>query len=102
MARYRSKSGRFIALVPDNGIGSFACVATSEGVSHLASRWPCNGIPQRKEPSWGYCPIRFEFEANGDLVDMNPQLDGEAILALSQDAQAFAEKMIEKQRSKLA
>ena len=106
MTRVVSKSGRFIALLPDDMRGAFAVVATSDGVGSFAARWPCNHIPERRWEFGGYCPIRFEFEGNGDLVDIEPQLgggdDGPAILALSQDAQEFGEKCMERRRAKLA
>ena len=49
--------------------------------------WPCSNLPAR--PFW------FEFWANGDMCDYGPESvhgkhDGPALLALSNDAQAYA------------
>lgn len=59
---------------------------TARDVADFNRRWPCSDIPERR--CW------FEFaNRNGDLVDMSPHLmdfDGPALLALSQDAQRFA------------
>ncbi len=66
--RVHSKSGKFIAILPES----------------------LQGLPDR--------PIRLEFAANGDLVDISTSYDGEDILALSQDAQSFGETCIERRR----
>ena len=104
MIRVHSKSGRFIALLPDDLQGGFSVVVTADGVASFAASWPCNHIPERKGEYGGYCPFRFEFAGNGDLVDMVPDIGGdagEAILALSQDAQEFGDRALEKRRAKL-
>lgn len=88
--RVRSKSGRFIALLPESGRG-FVVVATANGVESFNSRWPCSRLRVR--------PVRFEFASNGDLVDIiGTQPDGEELLALSQDAQEFGEKCTARHR----
>jgi hypothetical protein len=84
--RVHSKSGRFIALLPESLTGGFAVVATRNGVDSFRSSWPCSRLPDR--------PLRFEFAPNGDLVDLNTNYDGPDILALSQDAQEFGEKAL--------
>ncbi len=88
--RVHSKSGKFIAILPESLQGGFSVCATRDGVSAMRSSWPCSRLPDR--------PIRFEFEANGDLVDISTSYDGEDILALSQDAQSFGEACIERRR----
>ncbi len=66
-------------------------------LAQFKSRWPCHGISDKVNT------ITFEFESNGDLVDViaraknGHQLsyeyyDGAACLALSQDAQKKLEK----------
>lgn len=83
--RVRSKSSRFIALLPDPPADGFSVVATLWGVEAFNSCWPSSRLRPR--------PIRFEFARNGDLIDITggKQPDGEELLALSQDAQAFGE-----------
>ena len=65
--------------------GSRVCVSRDD-VAAFNSQWPCSGIPER--------PIWFEFDSNG-LVDLGPgdtsEFDGPALLALSEDAQAYME-----------
>jgi hypothetical protein len=101
--RIISKSGRFIALIPDTLTGNYSVVATECAVGSFVARWPCNGIPQHK--SGGYYPIRFEFSSGGDLIDLSPDPEaiapncGSAMLALSQDAQEFAESAIARRRN---
>jgi hypothetical protein len=57
-------------------------------VDAFKTSYPCSGLPSRA--------ITFEFDSrNGDLVDIFPdsaRFDGPALLALSQDAQEFANK----------
>ncbi len=84
--RVHSKSGRYIALLPESLTGGFSVVVTANGVSSFKSSWPCSRL--------GTQPIRFEFAANGDLIDVSTDRDGEDLLALSQDAQEFGEKCI--------
>lgn len=58
-------------------------VSTREVIDFKAT-WPCNGLPSKG--------ITFQFDTrNGDLIDLWPSnLEGSALLALSQDAQKFA------------
>ena len=54
----------------------------------FAQRWPCSGLNLDKG-------VSFTFQrSNGDLVDTNAQenghADGEALVALSTDAQNYA------------
>lgn len=94
MTRIHSKSGRFIVLLPDTPASGYSVVVTAVGVWSFRQQFPCNGF--RSD-----FPIRFDFASNGDLVDIpygdketvNPDA-GAAQLALSQDAQEFAEKCI--------
>jgi hypothetical protein len=82
MIRVTSKSGKYIALIPESLQGGFAVVVTSWGVDNFRSGWPCSRLPDS--------PVRFEFGSNGDLVGLWPDnIDGEDVLALSQDAQRF-------------
>ena len=56
-------------------------------LDRFADTWPCSGM---RNPSRG---MSFEFERNGDLVDITGQrakYDESAVLALSQDCQQFA------------
>jgi len=65
----------------DNGCFVTIRVSTNE-VDDFKSRWPCSGLPSR--------PIEFCFEKkNGDLVDIKPDIDGSAAVALSEDAWKF-------------
>lgn len=64
-------------------------VAVSEGdIRDFASRWPCSGLR-------GLKGVTFEFDGNGDLVDVtyrngeSERWDGPALAALSQDAQEY-------------
>ncbi len=66
--------------------GSFIRITVSRSeVEAFADTWPCSGLPHRG--------ISFTFNArNGDLVDLAPaDIDGEALVALSEDAFHFAE-----------
>lgn len=89
--RITSKSGRFVALIPELGKAGYSVVATQLGVETFKSRWPCSQLPER--------PIRFDYASNGDLVGITGTgYDGPDMLALSQDAQAFAEQVLERRR----
>ena len=89
--RLKSKSGRFIALIPATLQGGFSVVVTANGVGSFNASWPCSRLRER--------PVRFEYASNGDLVDiMGTQPDGEELLALSQDAQEFGDACIERRR----
>ncbi len=92
MQRVHSKSGRFIALLPDSMRGGFRVVVTVNGVECFKASWPCSRLKVQ--------PIVFEYASNGDLVDIgwSNQPDGEDLLALSQDAQEFGEKCMERRR----
>ncbi len=66
--------------------GSSIKVTVSEDeVCSFKKTWPCSGLPDDTE-------IWFEFsKSSGDLIDLHPwEIDGEAVLALSHDAQKFA------------
>lgn len=95
MERVHSKSGKYIALLPDaeeraKGIRGFSVVVTANGVGSFISSWPCSRLHEY--------PIRFDYAENGDLVDIiGNQPDGEDLLALSQDAQEWGEKILAKQ-----
>lgn len=76
----------------DNGC-FYSVQCCTEDVRQFKSQWPCNGMPTR--------PIWFQFDKrNGDLVDMVPSnweergADGGAMVALSQDAQAYGRKRL--------
>ena len=76
----------------DNGC-FYSVTVTRAEVESFKDQWPCNGLPERA--------IWFQFDKrNGDLVDMRPSnleergADGGAVLALSQDAQAFGKAQI--------
>ena len=85
MHRIRSRSGKYIALIPDPPADGFSVVVTQWGVEAFNASWPCSRLKER--------PVRFEFAGNGDLVDIvGRQTDGEELLALSEDAQKFGEK----------
>ncbi len=53
-------------------------------VEEFKASWPCSGLPDKA--------FTFQFDnKNGDLVDFWPsKYDGEALAALSRDAQKFA------------
>lgn len=93
--RAKAKSGRFIALLPENLIGGFAVVVTAMGVNSFNASWPCSAIPDD-------IPIRFEYGSNGDLVEVSSSCDGREMLALSEDAQTFGETCLENRRRKLS
>lgn len=51
-------------------------------VSAFADTWPSNNLQDKA--------ISFEFENNGDLIDMSPRtLDGPDVAALADDARTF-------------
>lgn len=95
MIRVKSKHGRFIALLPDTLQGAFTVVATAWGVGGFAAQWPCSKLKEQ--------PIVFDYSANGDLIGCgwSIQPDGEALLALSHDAQSFGEACLERRRARL-
>ena len=91
MKRVRSRSGRYIALLPDPPATGLSVVVTVWGVAAFNATWPCSRLKERA--------TRFEFAGNGDLVDIvGSQPDGEELLALSQDAQTFGERCKQKLR----
>lgn len=93
MIRVHSKSGRFIALLPDDLQGGFSVVVTANGVESFGNSWPCAHL--------GNGPIRFEYASNGDLIDESrdtSNADGSAVLALCDDAQSFGARAIAKRK----
>ena len=79
----------------DNGL-FFKVKISAREVEDFGYSWPCSGLM--------FHSITFEYDKrNGDLVDSDadryhPGADGSALLALSQDAQAFGlEQMEERQ-----
>lgn len=70
--------------------GCFYSVSVSEDdVRTFKAQWPCSGLPTRS--------IWFQFDKrNGNLVDLRcaVAVEGEALLALSQDAQAYGKKRL--------
>lgn len=86
VSRFKSKSGKYIALIPDTSDTGFSVVVTAWGVAAFCAGWPCSRLKER--------PTRFEYSSNGDLVDIphGNQPDGPELLALSEDAQEFGEK----------
>ncbi len=69
----------------DNGCFYSVAVSRAE-VEAFKATWPCSGLPDRA--------IWFQFDKrNGDLVDIRPSdIDGEDLLALSHDAQAYGKR----------
>lgn len=93
MIRVHSRSGRFIALLPDGLQGGFSVVVTANGVEAFGNSWPCAHL--------GNGPIRFEYESNGDLVTIfgnTERSDGNAVLALCEDAQSFGARAMAKRK----
>ena len=90
--RVHSKSGWFIALLPESLTGGFCVVVTAGGVCSFRAGWSCSRLKGS--------PIRFEYASNGDLVDIGgpAQPDGPDLLALSQDAREFGEQCLAKRR----
>jgi hypothetical protein len=66
----------------------FSVTVTASDVEAFNDQWPCSPIPERR--------ITFQFDArNGDLVDTSPDpasFDGDALVALSEDAKQFGAK----------
>lgn len=64
--------------------GNRVCVSADE-VKDFMQSFPCSNLNGTR--------LWFEFDTNGDLVDMGPgnteKQDGAGLLALSQDAQAY-------------
>lgn len=72
--------------------GCFYSVTCSrDDIRDFVSSWPCCGIPDER-------PITFQFEkSNGDLVDIEgTDYDGADLVALSEDAQRYGEKRMQK------
>ena len=73
----------------DNG-AFYTVTVSGQEVADFNSRWPCSPIPENR--------ISFEFDKrNDDLVDITPDssaFDGDALLALSQDAQEAGKKFL--------
>lgn len=77
--------------VYDNG--SFYTVTVSRAeVDAFKRQYPCSGLPSRA--------LWFQFDKrNGDIVELSPgseRFDGPALLALSQDAQAYGVRRLNK------
>ncbi len=83
-------------------LNSSQVMATSGGVSRFADSWPCSGM--RLDGDYG---VIFSFAANGDLVDIEwfdgetglditePEgINGEALAALSHDAQDYLNALV--------
>lgn len=69
--------------------GGFTVTVTGREVYDFARRWPCSGLRER--------PVTFAFDHGGNLVDSDdqqkqPDADGGAIVALSEDAHAYGER----------
>lgn len=70
-------------------MGNGAVAVSPADVEAFASRWPCAGL---RKPRGGWPRIVFTFNARGNLVDVEGEpkgADGSAMVALSQDAQAY-------------
>lgn len=68
-------------------LGRQTVLVSADDVAVFNSRWPCSPIPEKR--------LVFNFASNGDLVDIYPdssKFDGDALLALSQDAQKLLSK----------
>ena len=76
----------------DNGC-FFTVAVSAREVETFARCWPCSGL-NRSKGVW------FQYDKrNGDLVDTNdernqPNANGGAIVALSEDAQRYGEKRL--------
>ena len=75
--------------------GSLYNVSVSRAeVEAFKRSFPCSGLPDKA--------ITFQFDhRNGDLVDIWPdssRFDGSGLLALSQDAQAYGQACIERNK----
>lgn len=69
----------------------FNVTVTRSDVAAFKRQWPCSGLPD--------CGVTFYFAANGDLVDITSKVgsaswDGEAAVALSNDAQCYGAKRL--------
>lgn len=66
----------------------FRVTVSRDEVADFKRRWPNSGLPTRA--------VSFTYDKeNGDLVDLAPfEMDGEASLALSEDAQKYGEKKL--------
>ncbi len=69
---------------------SYTIAVSAQDVADFNNLWPCSNIPE--------VAVQFDFDPNG-LVDIrfsngvdSSEYDGEALLALSQDAQIFQPK----------
>lgn len=62
MKRYRSKSGKYVALIPDPPAEVFSVIVTAWGVAAFNAGWPCSKLKERK--------VTFSYTGNGDLVDI--------------------------------
>lgn len=67
---------------------AFNVNVSRDEVADFRESWPCSRLPDKA--------ICFQFsKSNGDLIDMWPNdIDGSAVLALSQDAQAYGMKKL--------
>lgn len=75
---------------------AYNVIISGKEVAKFKRRWPCSGMPDKA--------ITFQFSvSNGDLIDIfsrgnwhneenNPNIDGNAVNALADDAQMYAEK----------
>jgi hypothetical protein len=71
----------------------YRVVVNSLDIYRFVNRWPCSGLED-------LTAVTFEFDPGGDLVDVHydydkgdaERFDGPALLALSEDAQTYAEK----------
>ena len=62
----------------------YSVTVSADQVAYFNSTWPCSPIPEQD--------ITFVYQSNGDLVDIesetdSSEFDGDALLALSHDAQ---------------
>ena len=66
----------------------YRVTASAREVEDFALTWPCSGLPYRT--------VSFTFDKrNGDLVDVYPEtFDGDAAVALSQEAQLYAKQKL--------
>ena len=75
----------------DNGCFYTVMVSRAE-VEVFKWQWPCSGLPDSN--------VWFQFaKRNGELVDIGPyrisdQVDGDAAIALSHDAQVYGAKRL--------
>ena len=75
----------------DNGC-FYTVTVTAREVYAFSRQWPCSGLRDR--------PVTFQFDKrNGDLVDSNdsrnhPDADGNALVALSNDAMLYGARKL--------